>query len=431
MTKPAGRPNWFKLDNAAKIYPPSATRRWQSMFRVSVTLDEDVDPALLQLAHERTLHRLPSFAVRLRKGLFWYYLEYAKGTPPLVEDTQNPCQTINPHENRGFLYRLLYWRGRIALEFFHVLADGTGGMTFLMTLANEYLRLVHGEDAAPAKYILSCDDEPRPGEYEDAFPLYAGKAANSPSDTGAYHPRGRAVPLNRLLLTMGTVPTDALAAKAREHGVTVGVFLSSLLVWAVHEHQLAERSRRRRKQPVKICVPINLRRFFPSETVRNFSAFVNIGIDARLGTHSFEEILTQIKHQMGMLVNEKTLGAWLTYNVKAERNLFVRIVPLFVKRLILKAVFTMQGDRYSSITCSNLGRVDLPEPMAGHVQRVDFCQGRSVKRRTNACVVSFGGQTFIDFSRNLREADIERRFFAELVRLGVPVTVDSNGTIGR
>ena len=422
-------PTWLKLDNAAKIYPPSATRRWQSMFRLSVTLTEPVDPEILARAQERTLERCPSFAVRLRHGLFWYYLEHLDGAPPVTMDVRNPMSRLNARENRHFLYRLLYYKNRIAVEFFHVLCDGTGGMTFLLTLVNEYLRLAHGVDVSPAKYILSCDDEPRAEEAEDAFQRYAGDVPNNRKETRAYHPRGHEVPFGRLLLISGEVPSDVLVAKAKERGVSVGVFLSSLLIWAVHEHQQQEKSARLRRQPVKLCLPINLRRFFPSETLRNFSAFFNPGIDCRYGTYTFDEILTRMTHFIGMNVHEKELVAWMAYNVGAERNPVIRAVPLVIKKLILKIVYRLQGDNYSSTTLSNFGVVKLPEEMAAHVDRIDFFLGTAAGRRTQAGCVTYGGRTVIDFSRTFQESDVERRFFSELVRMGIPVKVESNGTV--
>ena len=43
---------WFKLDNAAKIYPPTRNAKWNAMFRVSMVLDHEIDPALLQQAFD-------------------------------------------------------------------------------------------------------------------------------------------------------------------------------------------------------------------------------------------------------------------------------------------------------------------------------------------------------------------------------------------
>ena len=34
---------WLRLDNAAKIYPAARRENWSSLFRLSMTLTEDVD----------------------------------------------------------------------------------------------------------------------------------------------------------------------------------------------------------------------------------------------------------------------------------------------------------------------------------------------------------------------------------------------------
>ena len=42
------------------------------------------------------------------------------------------------------MFRIRYYDKRIAIEYFHALTDGYGGMTFLLTLTAEYLRLKKG-----------------------------------------------------------------------------------------------------------------------------------------------------------------------------------------------------------------------------------------------------------------------------------------------
>ena len=66
---------WFRLDNSAKLYPFITTKDTQNLFRFTVELTNDIDAEILQNALDLTLKRFPSFAVRLRRGAFWYYLE--------------------------------------------------------------------------------------------------------------------------------------------------------------------------------------------------------------------------------------------------------------------------------------------------------------------------------------------------------------------
>ena len=41
---------WYRLDNAAKIFPGQNTQKWSNIFRLSVVLREKVDPAVLEQA---------------------------------------------------------------------------------------------------------------------------------------------------------------------------------------------------------------------------------------------------------------------------------------------------------------------------------------------------------------------------------------------
>ena len=46
---------WYKVDNVAKVFLASINRRDPRVFRVSCTLNEDVDPDRLNQALEQTL----------------------------------------------------------------------------------------------------------------------------------------------------------------------------------------------------------------------------------------------------------------------------------------------------------------------------------------------------------------------------------------
>lgn len=418
--------DWITLDNAAKIYPPAATRKWSAMFRLSVTLTEDVDPAILDAANRKALLRFPSFACRLRRGFFWYYLEHNEGAPPVREDVFNPLSKLKSKDNGHFLYRVLYYKNRIACEFFHALTDATGGMTFLLSMTSEYLRMKYGDEIEESKYILPLDGEADAEEYEDSFLKYASRESRNRSETPSYNMNGSAVPFNRTLFISASMPTDELVRAAKERGVTVGVFLSSLLLYSVYLEQMKEKSRKKRDMDLKVSVPVDLRRYFPSRTVRNFSAYINPFISPRLGEYTFDEILVQVKHFMGLNLNEKELRARFSANVAAERNVFIRPIPLFIKFFVLKLYYIFQGDRYYASTISNLGKIDLPEKMARRVARCDFIPGRALVPRTNCSLLSFGGKTYVNFTRTVLESNVERTFFTSLVKMGIPVFVEGN-----
>ena len=422
----SGAPRWLKLDNAAKIYPPSRSRDWAAMFRVSVTLAEDIDAALLQKAQAAALRRIPTFAYRLRRGFFWYYFDKLEGAPPIQQDVANPLVRMDLKSGGHFMFRVRCHHGRIALEIFHALTDGTGALTFLLTMTAEYLRLKYGQRIPAGGLILGVNERPLPQEMEDSFLTYARDVGASRAETPAYHMRGTPGDPLKLSITTGIIPTAKLLAVARGYGASATVFLSSVLIYAISQIQRGEPSARRRRQMVKVQVPVNLRPFYGATTLRNFASYVNVGVNSALGEFTLEEIITQVKHQMGLEVTEKGLNARFSANVNSEKFPLVRGMPLAVKAPFLKMMFKLQGDRYCSTTLSNLGLVKLPQEMARYVTRMDFILGAPSATPVVCAMIGVGEHIYFNMSRTIREPAIERGFFTALVKLGIPVKVESN-----
>lgn len=419
---------WMRLDNAAKIYPASMRRDWMAMFRLSATLAEPVDPEVLSAALARTLKRFPWFAVRLRRGMFWYYLEHNDAPPILEEDVRNPCMPMRAKNSRGYAFRVRYYGNRIAVEIFHVLTDGTGGLCFLKTLVAEYLTLRYGVSIPRGGDILDCDAPPDPGEMEDGFLACAGEATRSRSEPDSFHLKGTRERDGFIHVTTGMLPVEALKARAAEKGVSLTVYLTAVLILAFDAIQRRRHPlhRAKRLKPVKICVPVNLRRFFPTKTLRNFANYVNPGIEPSYGVYTFDEVLEIVTHQMGMELTPKVLGAKFTTNVRSEQNAVLRVTPLFLKDLAMRAAFYMTGDKKTATCFSNLGNAALPEEMALFVTRMEFMLGPLSRNPVAIGTLSYGGTMYINITRTIRESELEREFFTRLVKLGLPVKIQSN-----
>ena len=90
------RDTWYKLDLSANVYPTLQRKNFSSVYRISITLKETIQPDLLQKAVDMTLPRFPTFKAALRKGVFWRYLEPNDRPGPFVQpDIQNPCMNMN------------------------------------------------------------------------------------------------------------------------------------------------------------------------------------------------------------------------------------------------------------------------------------------------------------------------------------------------
>jgi hypothetical protein len=426
MKKPGETSRWYRLDNAAILYPSLQSDRITTMFRFSATLTENIDPVILQNTLVKVIDRFPYYRVKLSKGLFWYYLEHNPKTPRIEKDVQYPCGRLIPILNRNFLFRVRYYNRRIAVEFSHVLTDGTGGVTFLKSLVFEYLRQT-GKTLTDTTAILTIDETPDPGEFEDAYNRFYKPALPLP-ETGepAFHLKGKLVKKGVYYIITGIIPLKSIISEAKKRNVSVTVFLAAVYIDSLQEIQDKYIKNPKRKKPISVSVPVNMRNIYPSKTMRNFSLFVVPRIDPRLGSYSFEEILAIVHHSMMTEINEKSISRQLSRNVRGQRNPIIRIIPLFIKRLFTPLLYRRLGENLFSGTISNLGKVVVPEEMMKYVDRIDFTPGPGPINKTGCSVTGFGDKLYITFGRLIHEAELERIFFTKLVRMGIHVTVESN-----
>lgn len=415
---------WFRLDNAAKIYPVLMRSRHISIFRLSALMREQVDPEKLQQALDLTLPRFPQFAVRLRRGIFWYYLE-AHDQPFLIEeDVNNPMRPWTRTDAKSYLFRVRYDNRRIAVEFFHALTDGYGASVFLRTLIRTYLSL-QGIHIPAGNGILDVSESPSDVEMEDAYKRFSNfKVARRPKETRAYRLQGTILPGHHLHIICGVSPTDKVAEVARRFHVSVTELLVGIYLYQLYRIQ--QQGGYRVSDPVRVSVPVNVRRFYPTQTVRNFALYANPGIEPAYGTYTFEEILNLVHHFMRYTINEKYLNALMCANVAPEKSIFLRLSPLPIKNLGMRLVYTWTGESRFTSTVSNLGVITLPEEMERHVERLEFLLGPSRYNPVNCAVISSCGQVVIQFSSTMEETDAQRAFFRQMVQLGIPVRIESN-----
>ena len=414
------------LDNAAKIYPASKRKDWTALFRVSAELNEDVDPAALEKAQMSALARFPCFDLTLKRGFFWYYLEQNEGCPDLQPDVANPCVRLLPRDNKGFMFRVRYYRRRIALEVYHALSDGSGGLCFFKTLVAEYLRLKYGAVIPRGDGILDCAQTPDREESEDAFLRYAKNVTHTRKESNAFHLRGTDESDDFINITTGFIPVRQALEKAREKGVSLTVYLTGAVIMALDKIQREQSRGHKKLRPVKVGVPVDLRQFYDTRTMRNFSSYVNPGIDPNLGEYSFDEVLKIVHHHLGTEITEKQLNVKFTTNVRVERVRILRMMPLFIKNLAMRATFNRVGDRRTTTTISNLRNVTLPPEMALYVRRLDLILGPLSRNRIVCGVLSYQDDLVINVTRTIKESLFEREFFRFLVRQGLHVKIESN-----
>ena len=423
---PARSLRWMRLDNAAKIYPAAKRRNWNNFFRLSATLTEPVDTEVLRRALDVTVRRFPSIAVRLRRGAFWYYLEEIPKAPAIQAEKSCPLAHAPFYEVRQCAFRVLVYHERIAVEFFHALTDGAGALVFLKSLLAEYLSQKYGLVIPAEKGVLGRLEEPPAEEVEDSFARYAGDVKLSRREATAYHLSGTPEPDGYKDIVTMMIPADKLRDCARGFGISVTELLCAAMMQAILDIQAKDVPRRAARKPVKVLLPVNLRTLFPSATLRNFASYITPEIDPRMGDCSFDELCQLVHHKMGMENNRRTMRAKFAANVASERSPVLRVMPLFIKNIAMKAVFDAVGECKSCLCLSNLGRVELPEVMTPYVTRMDFIIGVQARAPHNCGVITWNGTAYINCIRNIREPALELAFYRVLHRLGLPVKVESN-----
>ncbi|MBS6217229.1 MAG: hypothetical protein KH704_09965 [Clostridiales bacterium] len=419
---------WYKLDNAGVLYSAIQKENYSAIYRFSAVMEERVDPQALQRAVDKTMPRFPGFAVHIKKGAFWYYFEPNPAPGPFVKrDISNPCQPVRFREDNGWLVRFYYYEHRISLEVFHALSDGAGALVFFRTLLAVYLREM-GHTIPNGPGILDVEEPPHREELEDAYARYATvRSLRAGIGKKAFQNTGTPEPFYTLNVTMGFVPVDQLKARAKSYGVSITEYLTGALLKVILENQAREEPRH--PKPVALAIPINLRPWFPSETLRNFILTVRPCIDPSLGEYTFPEILSQVHHYMRLHINRQEMQALLTGNVRFQTNRVLQLIPIWLKNPVMSLSYRLAGTRPYSGTYTNPGAFTVPEEMAPHIRRMEVILGQATNPRVHCASISYGNTMEITFAGTLQETDTEREFFRFLVREGLPVKVESNRSV--
>jgi len=395
------------------------------VFRLSAELTEPVDPKILQAAADAVLPRFPSFRVRLARGAFWYYLEQQNKPFRIEEDIHPGCRRIMKDD---FLFRVSFRDAWIALEVFHAVTDGAGALVFLKTLIAEYLEQLHpGLKIPPEHGVKDRGELPHEGELEDSFRRhYRVKPRRQSLGLRSFRLKGSPLPNKESSQITGILSTDALKTRCAEAGVRVSEYLSAVYLYALAEVQKAQG---RSRKPVRLSLPVDLRKYYGSRTLRNFTLYITPGIEPQLGEYSFEEILHQVHHLMRYELNTKYLSEVFSSHVSFERNMLIRLLPLSVKNRMISLGYGRIGKKRVSGSLSNLGQVELPEAMAPYIRRFGFQLGANGSIRTNCAVISYGKTTSVTFTRTIRQTEAEGEFFRFLVKQGIGVSVFPHGQV--
>lgn len=409
---------WFPLDDAAKVYPMSMKHGQMAVFRLSMYLTEDVLPELLQVALAFTVKRFPTVTTTVKKGVFWHYLDTTKRRYVVEPERGAPCRPLNISRSRSQSFRVIYYQNRISVEFFHVLVDGAGGMVFLKTLTAEYLRLL-GVEIPAESGVFDIGALPADGEAANDFPRVkpSGKTAGF-SRKPAVQMSGeltRAKPCCRALHVL--LSADALKAAANRRDATVTAYVLSRMFSA------GKCATDGPDGTMCIQVPVNMRKYYPSETVRNFALYGAVSLPLREIVEA-DAILPEITRQLRESTSREAMDAMMNATERMVRA--ARYLPLFIKAPIAQFIYDRLGDKGFSNTLSNLGAQTLPEAMARHVKSMDFVLGTGITNRVVCSLVSLNGIATLTIAKLTADPSFEEALCALFEADGLAVEVEGS-----
>lgn len=373
-------------------------------------LNQVIDPQVLQKAVDHLYGRFPMFFVSLRNGVFWHYFDSNTRKFLVEEERDYPCCKINPKLNNGYLLRILYGMQRISVEVFHSLTDGAGAVEFCKSLLYYYLTFL-GHSIRLDKQILLQEDRVPKEELEDSFAAYDQQVWTRPEKMAksfwlkgtTYKPRG-------VQVISGVLSASKVHAVAKAKGATITSYLTAVLIQSI-----ARTSEGRKNNPIVVCIPVNLRSMFPSKTLRNFFSIVNVGVQGA-GAMSLDGLIQQVSGLLKEKTTKENLQQGISNNVRLEKSLVSKIIPLPLKNIFLGLGFAWLGEDKKTITLSNLGRIALPQDMEPLVLYMETILYPTPKSPINCGVCSVNDRLVISFAKSIVETDCIQAFFSFLAQ---------------
>lgn len=438
--------NWLRLDNASNIFLAARNDIDTKVFRFTVELKEVVNPKILQSALNQIYEAYPLFHSVLRRGVFWYYLENSEFNPRVQLETETPVTHIYHVESRNFMFRVLYKENRIHLEVFHVLTDGTGALWFFEDLITEYIRQRYQEGDA-SNYSKETIREKE--DLEDSFKHYFQEKKErtqfsrlmdplldvyrkqkeertlvlhpfeQPSKHKIYQIKGTLTPDTRPRIVNVNLSVKETLAISRTMGVSLTMYLTAVYILSIYQMK----ENKEEDTTISVSIPINLRQFFLSTTVRNFFSTTTVEYTFMTGqAPNLYDICEGIDAQFQEQLEKDAIEQRLKRYVGFERNPFARVLLRPIKDWLLKGINTL-NNRKISVAMSNVGIVNLPEPVADHVDNVYLLTSVT---RPQFCMTSYQDNLNIVFTSPFIETEIFQYFVEYLSDQGLNVLIDVN-----
>ena len=398
---------WFKLDNAAKIFPPVSNKKDPKVFRFVCVLKENIDKDILQESVQEALIFFPNFRSILKKGFFWHYLETTDFNPIIKEEKKDICSPIYNKKKKKLLFRVNYYKNRINLEVYHALTDGTGALEFLKTIVHIYISKKYNIEEFNFDYDASLNEKS-----SDSFNKYYKFQLNKIEKSNkVYQIKGDK--LNKIRVINGCMNTKDLIDLAHKYNTTLTGLIVSIYILAIKENM----NLKDENNYICIDIPVNLRKYFKSQTARNFFSVIKLKYN---GSDNLEEIIKYVDKNLKKELKKDNLFKTMNKYATFEHNFLIRLIPLFVKNFILKIIIKFVK---TTSTVTNLGIIKVDDSIKDYIDSFEVYVSTD-KMQISMC--SYLDKLNIAFTSMFDNMDIIKCFYRKLSSFGIDIIITSN-----
>ena len=180
------------------------------------------------------------------------------------------------------------------------------------------------------------------------------------------------------------------------------------------------------KKPIRVAVPVNLRPYFDSVTTKNFFVMVSAEFNPVNESYTFEEVLHIMRDSLREQINKEHLEDLFSYSVSNQVNTFMRCMPLCIKKIAMKFVYT-QSALANTTTITNIGNFKVDEIYAPYIKMIHAFIPMSKGQDLKGTVCSYGDTLVFSFTSVFKSATVQRAFFKKIALDGVEVRLETNG----
>ena len=305
------------------------------------------------------------------------------------------------------LFRVNYYQNRINLEVYHALTDGTGALEFLKTIIYIYISKKHDIKDFNFDYDASINEKS-----SDSFNKYYKFQLNKINDiNNVYKIKGEK--LSKMKVINGCINTNDLISLSHKYNTTITSLIVSIYILSIKENM----SLKDENKYIYIDIPVNLRKYFKSQTARNFFSVLKLKYN---GNNNLEDIIKYVDKYLKNELKKENLFKTMNKFVSFEHNFLIRLIPLFIKNIVLKIIVY-----FNKITSSvtNLGVIKVDDNIKDYIDSFEVYVSTD-KMQISMC--SYLDKLNISFTSIFVSTDIIKSFYRKLSELGIDVIITTN-----